>query len=405
MSSPASGRLVRSLSGPLPTTAISPNLTGSRSTDVIISLPPPVGDTERFQFSAFRSVWLTLQSMLSAHNSDVRPSVVSVDDSVTSSLVVRDRSHDQSLPAKSQGDEECGICMETRQSDELRQLRLCGCRFCLECLSRYVEVRIRDGESLISCPSFYCMANGYLTADEVQTVVSNNDFFELFQKLKQTHDVCSNPLSVWCPRPDCDTVCRLADSDATSFACASCGLLWCVVCRRRLIASQPHECRPEQLPMPGDREPGAVDVLVKACPHCGTLIERDEGCAQVLCRLCRHAFCWYCLHSLDGDFLLRHYDRGACRGLLGHSRLSLLWHRVLIVCLVLVLMLSFVLLLPLLLAVSPVIFCCFCCCGIHDTSGAPTGPSADPEPLDPSADGAQEPERHSPSFTFSPMVP
>ena len=38
---------------------------------------------------------------------------------------------------------------------------------------------------------------------------------------------------------------------------------------------------------------------VKKCPHCGVPIEREEGCAQMMCRRCRHTFCWYCLASLD----------------------------------------------------------------------------------------------------------
>ena len=31
--------------------------------------------------------------------------------------------------------------------------------------------------------------------------------------------------------------------------------------------------------------------------------------------------------SLQGDFLLRHYDSGSCRGKLGHSRVSVVLHR------------------------------------------------------------------------------
>ncbi|OQR74785.1 putative E3 ubiquitin-protein ligase RNF144A-A-like [Tropilaelaps mercedesae] len=66
---------------------------------------------------------------------------------------------------------------------------------------------------------------------------------------------------------------------------------------------------------------------IKRCPHCSVLIEREDGCAQMLCKNCRHVFCWFCLASLDDDFLLRHYDRGPCRHKLGHSRASVMWHR------------------------------------------------------------------------------
>ncbi|KAL1450858.1 hypothetical protein WDU94_003173 [Cyamophila willieti] len=60
---------------------------------------------------------------------------------------------------------------------------------------------------------------------------------------------------------------------------------------------------------------------------CSVPIEKDEGCAQMLCKRCKHVFCWYCLASLDDDFLLRHYDKGPCKNKLGHSRASVIWHR------------------------------------------------------------------------------
>lgn len=41
------------------------------------------------------------------------------------------------------------------------------------------------------------------------------------------------------------------------------------------------------------------DAPIKRCPKCSVYIERDEGCAQMMCKNCKHAFCWYCLESLD----------------------------------------------------------------------------------------------------------
>lgn len=32
---------------------------------------------------------------------------------------------------------------------------------------------------------------------------------------------------------------------------------------------------------------------------CGIYIERNQGCAQMLCKSCKHTFCWYCLQNLD----------------------------------------------------------------------------------------------------------
>lgn len=41
------------------------------------------------------------------------------------------------------------------------------------------------------------------------------------------------------------------------------------------------------------------DAPIKRCPKCKVYIERDEGCAQMMCKSCKHAFCWHCLESLD----------------------------------------------------------------------------------------------------------
>lgn len=44
--------------------------------------------------------------------------------------------------------------------------------------------------------------------------------------------------------------------------------------------------------------------LIKCCPMCGVPIEKDEGCAQMMCKRCKHVFCWYCLASLDVSKLI-----------------------------------------------------------------------------------------------------
>ncbi len=87
--------------------------------------------------------------------------------------------------------------------------------------------------------------------------------------------------------------------------------------------------------------------------------------------------------SFQDDFLLRHYDSGECKGMLGHSRLSVLWHRAQVIGI----FAGFVVLLlvasPLLLVAAPCIFCCRCksCTELEDefneaTKGMAGGPLA-----------------------------
>lgn len=140
---------------------------------------------------------------------------------------------------------------------------------------------------------------------------------------------------------------------------------------RRLIADGQ-----DDIGIPFDNE------LIKCCPMCAVPIEKDEGCAQMMCKRCKHVFCWYCLASLDvsrvhspllmyslihlsfflpqDDFLLRHYDKGPCKNKLGHSRASVVWHRAQVIGIfagfgILLLVAS-----PLLLLAAPCIICCKC---------------------------------------------
>lgn len=47
------------------------------------------------------------------------------------------------------------------------------------------------------------------------------------------------------------------------------------------------------------RYDGDDDAKIKRCPMCHIPIERDAGCAQMMCKRCKHVFCWYCLANLD----------------------------------------------------------------------------------------------------------
>ena len=49
-----------------------------------------------------------------------------------------------------------------------------------------------------------------------------------------------------------------------------------------------------------------ADAPIKQCPVCRVYIERNEGCAQMMCKNCKHTFCWYCLQNLDVSSTWRH---------------------------------------------------------------------------------------------------
>lgn len=117
----------------------------------------------------------------------------------------------------------------------------------------------------------------------------------------------------WCPRAGCETVCSLCPQQpcapqgvfcptCTSNFCSNCKLEWhdgltCEEYGKQLSK----EGKPEEPGIPFDSD------LIKCCPMCNVPIEKDEGCAQMMCKRCKHVFCWYCLASLDVSILFLNY--------------------------------------------------------------------------------------------------
>lgn len=134
---------------------------------------------------------------------------------------------------------------------------------------------------------------------------------------------------MWCPSPGCETVCQIQDGNSLLTGgfvtenenrahvggavggsrslpfincptcrktyCAECKLSWhpdssCESFRRKLIKQGKLSSEDDEL--------FSLDSI-KKCPFCHVPIEKDSGCAQMMCKRCKHVFCWYCLASLD----------------------------------------------------------------------------------------------------------
>lgn len=263
----------------------------------------------------------------------------------------------------------CRICFDEYGVEDLYTLENCGCRFCFSCMKRYLEVMIADGNvSSITCPDACCKRNGLLAKDEIKKLVGG-PLFERYTRLRFEREVNLDPQRTFCSRAGCETVCHLTspseklpafgDTNPRPVRCPSCQYVFCAVCKGewhdRKTCDESMRAESDGIPFSS-----AEDASIKRCPICRVPIERNDGCAQMMCKQCKHVFCWYCLTSLDDDFLLRHYDKGKCKNRLGHSRASVIWHRTQVVGIfagfgVLLLVAS-----PFLLLAAPCILCCKC---------------------------------------------
>uniref|UniRef100_A0A8B9VN12 RBR-type E3 ubiquitin transferase n=1 Tax=Anas zonorhyncha TaxID=75864 RepID=A0A8B9VN12_9AVES len=200
----------------------------------------------------------------------------------------------------------CKLCLGEYPVEQMTTIAQCQCIFCTLCLKQYVELLIKEGlETAISCPDAACPKRGHLQENEIECMVAS-EIMQRYKKLQFEREVLLDPCRTWCPSSTCQAVCQLQESspqDPQLVQCKACDIEFCSACKSNWHPGQ--GCQ-ENMPisfLPG--ETSSVfkmeedDAPIKRCPKCKVYIERDEGCAQMMCKNCKHAFCWYCLESLD----------------------------------------------------------------------------------------------------------
>ncbi|XP_077383340.1 E3 ubiquitin-protein ligase RNF144B [Festucalex cinctus] len=255
----------------------------------------------------------------------------------------------------------CKLCLCEHPPPLTRTLRSCACIFCTTCLQQYVELAIKEGGGApITCPDMACRKTGVLLDSEIADLASAEQT-KLYERLKFERGVKLDPSKTWCPVLECQAVCDVplsTEGRPGAVPCPTCRAVFCSSCREPWQGN--HTCPEHQPMMSHTGESSDSESAIKQCPMCGIYIERNQGCAQMLCKSCKHTFCWYCLQNLDGDIFLRHYDKGPCRNKLGHSRASVMWNRTQVVGILVGLSIVMLVTSPLLLLASPCILCCLC---------------------------------------------
>uniref|UniRef100_A0A8D8IJ11 RBR-type E3 ubiquitin transferase n=1 Tax=Culex pipiens TaxID=7175 RepID=A0A8D8IJ11_CULPI len=66
----------------------------------------------------------------------------------------------------------CKLCLGEYGSENLTRISQCGCSFCTECMTAYVEFEISEGAYEVSCPDAMCPAQGIITISEITTLAS-----------------------------------------------------------------------------------------------------------------------------------------------------------------------------------------------------------------------------------------
>jgi len=266
-----------------------------------------------------------------------------------------------------QEDVQCKICLYDCPVSAMVRLDDCGCAFCRDCMQQYITFEIMEGAYEISCPDPVCPIQGVLNQQQMESL-TDKELVEKHRTFRLNTEVSLDAARTWCPSVGCDTICHICagtKSQGVPVSCPTCVKEFCSLCSATWHPGMSCSENGALLVKQGGEAPDPFawdlsDENIKRCPMCSVPIERDAGCAQMMCKRCKHVFCWYCLTSLDDDFLLRHYDSGECQGKLGHSRASVICHRAQVIGIfagfgILLLVAS-----PLLLVAAPCIICCKC---------------------------------------------
>eukprot|EP00096_Caligus_rogercresseyi_P010392 TRINITY_DN3773_c0_g1_i1.p1 TRINITY_DN3773_c0_g1~~TRINITY_DN3773_c0_g1_i1.p1 ORF type:complete len:587 (-),score=168.11 TRINITY_DN3773_c0_g1_i1:831-2591(-) len=268
----------------------------------------------------------------------------------------------------------CKICLcDYPSPKDMVRLEHCGCSsYCRDCIVQYLTFEILEGAYEISCPDAECEKEGVIAPEEIEKIIGR-ELFDKHMAYRLNAEVAMDPNRAWCPSAGCDTICHICrtpkqQEESVPVKCPTCDKEFCSMCSS---AWHPNlTCRENGARLV--RVGGLSEVAgpswilddpegnIKQCPTCKVPIERNAGCAQMMCKRCKHVFCWYCQTSLDDDFLLRHYDSGQCKGKLGHSRASVLWHRAQVIAILAGFGVFLLVASPLLLIVAPCILCCKC---------------------------------------------
>ena len=179
----------------------------------------------------------------------------------------------------------CSICLEALNPSEFLTLRRCYHKFCLPCLNKNLETKLKSKMYNIICPSLNC--RNFIT-DQLAFLIPENiaykrnlqNFIKKNLSYPYTNKKC----------PNCKENC-FSEKNKEYFFCGNCYNFFCQKCERfdhdgECLDFNEDEC---------DKRFGDLteERFLKKCKICGFWIEKVNGCNSVRCR-CGNVMCYKC---------------------------------------------------------------------------------------------------------------
>lgn len=184
----------------------------------------------------------------------------------------------------------CAICMETKPLHESFDINGCSHKFCMGCVSLYVEAKVGENSIMIGCPDPGCQ-DGNLEPEMCRSILPG----EVFDRWGVA--LCESALGTakfYCPYKDCSVlvVNEGVDGDGQVMRDAECPHCKRVLCARCSVPWHDGiDC--EQYQQLEEDERGREDLQLRQlantskwqrCAECKIYVEKIEGCSFISCR-------------------------------------------------------------------------------------------------------------------------
>ncbi|XP_071722325.1 E3 ubiquitin-protein ligase RSL1-like [Rutidosis leptorrhynchoides] len=168
----------------------------------------------------------------------------------------------------------CEICVEPASTNrKFSNRNLCSHQFCLDCVSKYIEVKISEHIAKIECPGLNCEHN--LDAVSCKSLISKPLFTKWCDLLCE--DSVLGIEKCYCPNRECLEVVleECGDGYVEESKCPNCKQLFCFQCKNKWHPG--FRCRVNEA-MNRDPNDTLFETLMeikkwKRCPACGRCVE------------------------------------------------------------------------------------------------------------------------------------
>ena len=195
--------------------------------------------------------------------------------------------------AAARGQVMCIVCTEMRSVGDMFSME-CGHSFCNECWGNWCTSEMETGPTSIFALCLQDKCGDHIPERVFMRFLDEGNRGR-FQQYALASFVQGASNIKWCPAPSCQLAIEYPAGGARDVTC-TCGNRFCFGCEK--VAHRPVPCDlvEKWLAKNASESENANWIMAntKVCPGCKVPIEKNQGCNHIVCRQCKHEFCWLC---------------------------------------------------------------------------------------------------------------